>query len=56
VRAGGQTLPGVTVSLGLAMFPEHGNDRETLLQAADLALYEAKHSGRDRMAVSGEGA
>lgn len=56
VRVGGQVLPGITVSLGLAMFPEHGNDRETLLQAADLALYDAKHSGRDRMAVSGEGA
>lgn len=51
-RTGGQPLPGITVSLGLALYPEHGNDRETLLQAADLALYDAKHAGRDRLAIS----
>lgn len=54
VKAGGQMLPAVTVSLGLAMFPGNGSDRETLLLAADLALYDAKHAGRDRLAVSGE--
>lgn len=54
VKSGGRALPPVTVSLGLAVHPQHGADRETLLQAADLALYEAKHAGRDRIAVSGE--
>jgi len=54
LKSAGRALPPVTVSLGLAVHPEHGTDRETLLQAADLALYEAKHAGRDRIAVSGE--
>ncbi|MFH1044976.1 MAG: sensor domain-containing diguanylate cyclase, partial [Pseudomonadota bacterium] len=54
VKAGGQTLPKVTVSIGLALLPTHGEDAETLLQAADLALYDAKHAGRDRLVVSGE--
>jgi len=56
VKADGKPLPKITISLGLALYPQHGNDGETLLQAADLALYDAKHTGRDRMAVSGEGA
>lgn len=46
-----RSLGGITVSLGLAVFPEHGDDVETLLQAADLALYEAKRAGRDRLVV-----
>jgi diguanylate cyclase (GGDEF)-like protein len=54
VKAGGQTLPQITISMGLALLPAHGDDPETLLQAADLALYDAKHAGRDRLAVSGE--
>jgi GGDEF domain-containing protein len=35
------------------MYPEHGSDSETLLQAADVALYEAKRAGRDRLVVFG---
>ena len=54
VRANGQALPTVTISAGLALLPTHGEDAETLLQAADLALYDAKHAGRDRLVVSGE--
>ncbi len=37
----------VTASVGLAMFPDNGRDRETLLKAADLAMYGAKEMGRD---------
>lgn len=37
----------LTISLGVAVFPEHGTDVETLARHADLALYRAKHSGRD---------
>ncbi len=52
VQAKGQPLPPITVSMGLALLPQHGNDGQTLLQAADLALYDAKHAGRDRLVVS----
>ena len=51
VKTGGQLLPGVTVSIGLAFAPEHGTDPETVIQTADHALYEAKRTGRDRLVV-----
>lgn len=37
----------VTMSIGLAMFPEHGESAESLLRAADEALYAAKERGRN---------
>ena len=39
----------VTVSAGVAVYPEHGEDHEVLLKAADLALYRAKSAGRNRV-------
>lgn len=39
----------VTLSAGVAEFPGHGADRETLLRQADAALYQAKQGGRDRV-------
>jgi diguanylate cyclase (GGDEF)-like protein/PAS domain S-box-containing protein len=36
----------VSASIGLAVFPEHGRDAETLLRCADVAMYSAKRSGR----------
>ncbi|MFN8611210.1 MAG: sensor domain-containing diguanylate cyclase [Vulcanimicrobiota bacterium] len=48
-----QKLP-VTISLGLATFPENGQDKMTLLRAADKALYRAKESGRNRVLASKE--
>jgi two-component system, cell cycle response regulator len=39
----------VTASLGVATYPEHGADKETLFDAADKALYAAKHNGRNRV-------
>jgi diguanylate cyclase (GGDEF)-like protein len=38
-----------TVSVGLASFPTHAHDKETLLRAADDALYNAKSAGKDRV-------
>lgn len=40
-----------TASIGLAVYPEHGDSVEELTQAADLALYLAKHEGRNRVVV-----
>lgn len=40
--------PQVTVSQGIAVYPEHGKTLEELLQASDKALYESKRAGRNR--------
>jgi len=42
----------VTVSIGVAAFPDHGTDGAALLKAADMALYEAKKAGRDRVTLA----
>ena len=38
----------VTTSIGIASFPEHSRDVETLMKYADQAMYEAKRLGRNR--------
>jgi diguanylate cyclase (GGDEF)-like protein len=43
----GHLLPVVTVSVGMALFPAHGNNGHDLIQAADMALYQAKLQGRN---------
>jgi len=48
----GRGLGGITISLGVAVFPQDGENHEDLLRAADAALYEAKHAGRDRVVAS----
>ena len=41
----------VTVSIGVAVLGQHGNDLFELLAAADMALYKAKDAGRDQVRV-----
>jgi diguanylate cyclase (GGDEF)-like protein len=46
----GTVISNLSLSLGLATFPRDGETRETLVQAADQALYVAKRGGRNRVA------
>ncbi len=52
VQYRGRTLQRVSISIGLAGYPHHGSTREALLRAADMALYQAKGEGRDRLIVA----
>ena len=47
-----QPLGAITLSLGVASFPDHGETSEAVLRVADAALYRAKHAGRDRVQVA----
>jgi diguanylate cyclase (GGDEF)-like protein/PAS domain S-box-containing protein len=48
----GQMSMRSSISIGIATFPEHGETRTTLIEAADKALYVAKHNGRNRVEIS----
>jgi diguanylate cyclase (GGDEF)-like protein len=48
----GQPLGAITLSLGVAEFPEHGATAEVLLASADKALYKAKEQGRNQVVTS----
>jgi diguanylate cyclase (GGDEF)-like protein len=52
VRHQDQTLDPITLSIGVAAFPEHGLTHEEILQAADQCLYQSKTDGRDRVTVA----
>jgi diguanylate cyclase (GGDEF)-like protein/PAS domain S-box-containing protein len=48
----GKSMGMITISVGVAAFPEHGTSPKELMAAADAALYEAKHGGRDQVVVA----
>jgi diguanylate cyclase (GGDEF)-like protein len=43
----------ITVSIGAASFPDHGNSAAEVMRSADAALYAAKRAGRDRWRLAG---
>lgn len=51
----GKSMGRVTMSVGVAVLPEHGESSKGLLDAADGALYRAKREGRDRVLVADVG-
>jgi diguanylate cyclase (GGDEF)-like protein len=42
----------ITVSVGVAAFPENGSDAESVIREADVALYRAKEGGRNRVVAA----
>jgi GGDEF domain-containing protein len=48
----GEGLPVPTLSFGIAVFPDCGNDADDLIRTADQAMYEAKREGGNRWRFS----
>jgi diguanylate cyclase (GGDEF)-like protein/PAS domain S-box-containing protein len=48
----GKWISGLTLSIGIAMFPQHGTNIISTLRSADLAMYQAKQSGKNRVVVA----
>ncbi|HLF70822.1 MAG TPA: sensor domain-containing diguanylate cyclase [Dehalococcoidia bacterium] len=44
----------ITISIGLAAMPDHGDDFEKLIELADAAMYQAKATGRDKIVLWSE--
>jgi len=42
----------ITASVGVGIYPIHGEDVETLMKNADLALYEAKRTGKNSYRIA----
>lgn len=48
---GKKTITSIAASIGIAEYPEHADNSDALLTAADNAMYAAKKNGKDRFAV-----
>lgn len=49
----GSSTVSIALSAGIASFPEHGCSPDALMSSADVAMYAAKHAGRDTYRVFG---
>jgi diguanylate cyclase (GGDEF)-like protein len=47
-----QRVKSFTISVGVAIYPDHGSTGDEILRSADKALYRAKSEGRDRVVVA----
>ncbi len=56
VEAEGYVIENITLSIGVAMFPQMGEQLEELLSRSDQALYEAKRNGRNQVVFYSENA
>lgn len=54
IRYGAQIVGPITVSIGIAEYPNEGQTIETLIENADRALYFAKNNGRNRVVLYSE--
>ena len=52
---GGRSVT-VTTSAGVGIYPDHGEDGDTLMKSADAALYEAKRAGKNAFRISQQAA
>jgi diguanylate cyclase (GGDEF)-like protein/PAS domain S-box-containing protein len=52
LQFGGKTLEALTLSLGVAVFPQDGSTSAAILKAADTALYQAKSGGRGQVSMA----
>ncbi|MBX3208323.1 MAG: diguanylate cyclase [Labilithrix sp.] len=52
VTHGGRSIGPVTLSIGVAAFPQHGATADDVIRVADAALYRAKREGRNRVTVA----
>jgi diguanylate cyclase (GGDEF)-like protein len=48
----GRVLPPITVSIGVATFPDNAANAAALIRAADVAMYQAKREGRNRLVTA----
>jgi diguanylate cyclase (GGDEF)-like protein len=48
----GNALDTISVSIGIAAYPEHASDGVELLRVADASLYQSKEMGRDRVTIA----
>lgn len=52
IHFSGQALGQITLSMGVSAYPVHGEKLEEILKTADIALYRAKQTGRDRVVMA----
>ncbi len=50
-ESGGHQISNISISMGISSYPEYGSTAPALISAADMAMYNAKREGRDRVCL-----